>query len=184
PQEQADLFQMWLDDYNPTTGPAMMLVREVATSHWLLIRQRRRYQEAEHSIYAEQPDAMDWTPEQHKRLQLFTRYLTTAERRFNKALSQLEAMRNNRIREGLAKQRIELQQAELALKRERLAQNSAAVESKPESSSKDPAKEKQPEAPEFPAAALFHGPGMTPLPDPRHDLAAYRRTPELEAKTK
>ncbi|MBV9085051.1 MAG: hypothetical protein JOZ62_20425 [Acidobacteriaceae bacterium] len=157
PQEQADLFQMWLDDYNPSTGPAMMLVREVATAHWLLVRQRRRYQEAEQCIYGEEQNAMDWTPEHHHRLDLFTRYLTSAERRFNKFLSQLEAMRNSRVREGFTMQRLELQQADIALKRERQAQKPPAPEPKAESSSKKPAKEKEPAAPESRAAALFQG---------------------------
>ncbi|MBV9084056.1 MAG: hypothetical protein JOZ62_15375, partial [Acidobacteriaceae bacterium] len=157
PQEQQAVFQMWLDDYNPTTGPAMMLVREVATAHWLLVRQRRRYHQAEQSIYAEQPNAMDWTPEQHKRLQVFTGYLTTAERRFHKFFSQLEALRNSRTREALAMQRIEVQQAELALKHERAAQKPASPEPKAEGASKKPGKQKAPAALESPAAALFQG---------------------------
>ena len=131
-------------------------MREVASAHWLLVRHRRRYHQAEHYLYSQQSDPLQWTPEQHQRLQTFTGYLTAAERRFRSALSQLETMRNQRLREGLALQRIEQKAAELALQRERLAQKSAASpQTKSESS---PAKKtKQPEPPQTPAGVLFQG---------------------------
>ena len=131
PEEQQALFQMWLDDYNPTTGAAMTLIRNAATAQWLLLRQRRRYHEAEQCNYAEQPDPMHWTPEQHKRLQLFTRYLTTAERRFKRAFAMLESLRHSRVREELALRRVELQAAEIALKRERLERSISVPDPQP-----------------------------------------------------
>lgn len=94
------LKQGWFDDYDPHTQASHALVYDAAVSHWLLLRARRRFYQAEWSISSEQPDPLQWTDRHHQTLDRFTRYRTTAERSFTRALNNLERLRKNRLQEA------------------------------------------------------------------------------------
>jgi hypothetical protein len=105
--EWRELFQGWLDDYQPGTQTGRSLVAKAAEAEWFLLRMIRRHKEAEQRLTAEQPDIFLWTDEQHKLLERFLRYRTTAERSFTRALNNLERLRKNRIQEADRLQKIE-----------------------------------------------------------------------------
>ncbi len=116
-QEWLDLKQGWFDDYDPHTHAARALVYDAAVSHWLLLRARRRYYEAEWSLYSEQPDAMQWSDPQHQKIERFTRYRTTAERSFTRALNNVERLRKNRLQEAHRDAQHEWKAAEIESRR-------------------------------------------------------------------
>jgi hypothetical protein len=102
----------WLADYDPQTAPALTLVLETVKAHWILLRTQRWYNHALSSIC--QSDPALWTEEQHKTVERFTRYRTTAERAFHRHFNDLEQLRKSRNRETAAapKQSRDRQEAE------------------------------------------------------------------------
>ncbi|HTU46008.1 MAG TPA: hypothetical protein VMF91_13145 [Bryobacteraceae bacterium] len=146
-QEWNDLKQSWLDDFDPHTHVARTLVYEAAVAQWFLLRARRRYNEAEWSIYSEQsgPEGKkEWTDSQHQKLERFTRYRTTAERAFTRALNNLERLRKNR-----------LQEADRSLRHQ---QRAAEIEARRLQEIPKPAKQTRPEQPpKTPAQQTFQG---------------------------
>lgn len=116
-QEWLDLKQGWFDDYSPHSHAARALVYDAAVSHWLLLRARRRYYEAEWSVCSEQPDAMQWTDHHHQKIERFTRYRTTAERSFTRALNNVERLRKNRLQEAHRISQHELKAADIESRR-------------------------------------------------------------------
>lgn len=141
--EWNDLRQAWLEDYNAHTHAARTLVHEAATAHWFVLRARRRYNQAEQSVYAEQSDPMQWTEAHHQKLERFTRYRTTAERAFTRALLNVELLRKNRLHE-----------ADRALRHQ---QRAAAIEERRTREAQKPAKPQREEPPKTPAQRTFHG---------------------------
>ena len=115
-QEWRDLLQGWLDDYQPGTQTGRSLVAKAAEAEWFLLRMIRRHKEAEQRLTVEQPDIFLWTDEQHKLLERFLRYRTTAERSFTRALNNLERLRKSRIQEADREERMaqRIQTAEAA----------------------------------------------------------------------
>ncbi len=134
-QEWRDLLQGWLDDYQPGTQTGRSLVAKAAEAEWFLLRMLRRHKEAEQRLAAEQPDTFLWTDEQHKLLERFLRYRTTAERSFTRALNNLERLRKNRIQESDREERIaqRIQRAEAAA-----AAKTAKVKPEPEPKPEEP----------------------------------------------
>jgi hypothetical protein len=124
-QEWKDLKQGWLDTYQPQTHAGLTLVCEVAVAQWLLLRARRRYNEAEQRVYAEQGDPLEWTAEQQKTIERFTRYRTTQERAFNRALSNVEGLRRSRSLEA-ARLRMAEHRAERLEQRRQTAESTGA----------------------------------------------------------
>lgn len=145
-QEWNDLKQSWMDDFEPHTHVARTLVYEAAVAHWLLLRARRRYNEAEWSIYSEQSGPMgktEWTDAQHQKIERFTRYRTTAERAFTRALNNLERLRKNRLQEADRSLRHQQRAAEIEACRHR------EIPKTP--------KQTRPEEPKTPAQQTFQG---------------------------
>ncbi|HEX3681052.1 MAG TPA: hypothetical protein VHU83_00825 [Bryobacteraceae bacterium] len=118
-QEWNDLKQGWMDDYNPHTHAARALVYDAAVAQWLLLRARRRYYEAEWSIYSELPDPIRWADAHHQKIERFTRYRTTAERAFTRALNNLERLRKTRQQEVERALRHEQRAAEMDARRKK-----------------------------------------------------------------
>jgi hypothetical protein len=80
--------QHWFTHYQPGDAAALSLVENVALADWQLKRNQKRLDEIEWEL----PDnAHGWTEEQHKRYAIFTRYYTTAERRFLRNFKEVEA---------------------------------------------------------------------------------------------
>src|SRR6266851_2016418 len=84
-----------LDEYQPTTPKDRQLVEEAARSLWMLGRNNRRFDEIEQVLWAEENDSTKWTDAQWKRLELRTRYRTTAERGCSRALRGLDHVRRS-----------------------------------------------------------------------------------------
>ncbi len=118
-EEFNDLKQGWLDDYHPHTQLSRGLVSKAAVAEWYLLRAIRRYNQTEQAICAETCDPMEWTEEHHRKIERFTRYRTTQERSFSRALSNLEQLRKSRQRESKAFERQAERIAELELKAQR-----------------------------------------------------------------
>ncbi len=115
-EEFNDLKQGWLDDYHPHTQLSRGLVSKAAVAEWYLLRAMRRYNQTEQAICAETYDPMEWTEEHHRKIERFTRYRTTQERSFSRALGNLEQLRKSRQRESKAFERQAERIAELELK--------------------------------------------------------------------
>jgi hypothetical protein len=170
-QEEYDqLLRGWLDDYEPSTHEAMCLVREACAGQWFLIRNRGRYNEAEQRLCEEQPDALDWTDEQHQLIERFRRYMTQAERQFNRAFSMLEQLRRSRFQESMTRIRAEERATELELKRaDNATANCAKVEKialreqaqQDRQKTRESAKNAKSEAPTNAAGKLFQGQNST-----------------------
>lgn len=143
-QEWLALKQGWMDDYDPHTHAARALVYDAAVAHWLLLRARRRYYEAEWSVHAEQPDAMQWGEQHHQKIERFTRYRTAAERSFTRAVNNVERLRKNRFQEAARLRQHELKAAQIESRRMREAADAAKAANKAEPSKKT-------------GSELFHG---------------------------
>jgi len=134
-EEFDDLKQGWLDDYDPHTQIARSLVAKAAEAEWLLLRNLHWHHECEQELYAENPNPLSWSEGQHKKLERFLRYRTTAERAFSRALGQLEHLRKSRSQESALRRRekeraakSELQVAKDTEKRVKAEQKSANPE--------------------------------------------------------
>ena len=115
-EEWEQLRQGWLDDYDPGTHTSRSLVLKLAEADWFLLRNLRRYRAVEHELYEEQEDPLQWTEEQHKKLERFLRYRTTAERAFDRALRNLEQVRRTRMLDAEKRQKARERQALLELR--------------------------------------------------------------------
>jgi hypothetical protein len=80
--------QHWFGHYAPGNPAALTLVENLALADWQLKRNQNRLDEIEHRLPG---DTHCWTEDQHKRYATFTRYYTTAERRFLRNFKEVEA---------------------------------------------------------------------------------------------
>jgi hypothetical protein len=103
-QDLDDLYNRWIDAFQPDSTAAFELIEELVLSKWFLLRNERRYSEVEQHL-APFP-FITWTPEQHKEYQLVLRYRTAAERSANKALREVEDYFKNRRAEDTHRSRI------------------------------------------------------------------------------
>jgi hypothetical protein len=116
PKESEDdwnkLRQAWIDDYQPHNSTFLSLLVETARAEWFLRRKTREYQKFEHSLYDKHRDSIDWSEEDHRAIERFTRYLTTAERRFHRHRNAVEQTRKNRELEAHRRRSLDLQLAQ------------------------------------------------------------------------
>ncbi len=150
-EEFNDLKQGWLRDYEPTTQIARSLVARAHLAEWYLIRAIQRYNQTEQSIYEEAADAMDWSEAHHERIERFTRYRTTQERAFARALSGLEHLRTSRVQESNQRRRELGRLAEAEGRAEERAAR-ARVKAQPKAEAAKPA-----EAPKTRGPEMFQG---------------------------
>ena len=115
PNEKEDdwlqLRQAWIDDYQPDNSTFLSLLVETARAEWFLRRKTREYQKLEQSLYQNYGDSIDWSEEDHRAIERFTRYLTTAERRFHRHRNAVEQTRKNREMEAHRRRSLDLQLA-------------------------------------------------------------------------
>jgi hypothetical protein len=90
----------------------LSLLVETARAEWFLRRKTREYQKFEQSLYANYGDSIDWSEEDHRAIERFTRYLTTAERRFHRHRNAVEQTRKNRELEAHRRRSLDLQLAQ------------------------------------------------------------------------
>ena len=116
PNEKEDdwlqLRQAWIDDYQPDNSTFLSLLVETARAEWFLRRKTREYQKFEQSLYNNYGDSIDWSEEDHRAVERFTRYLTTAERRFHRHRNAVEQTRKNRELEAHRRRSLDLQLAQ------------------------------------------------------------------------
>src|SRR5437764_5165047 len=93
--------QHWFGHYQPDNPAALSLVENVALADWQLKRNQKRLDEIEWRLPG---DAHCWTEDQHKRYATFTRYYTTAERRFLRNFKEVEAYYHRIHRDDHARQ--------------------------------------------------------------------------------
>jgi hypothetical protein len=108
-EEYNELREDWLDDYRPKGKSIRMAVEQAAEAQWVLRRNLNRYNDAEESL--QDKSALEWTEEDHKKIERFIRYRTTAERSFTRAVNTLEQVwtrRRKRVeeREDAAKEAV------------------------------------------------------------------------------
>lgn len=99
------LQQSWLDDYQPETATFANLLLDTANAEWLLRRVAGQYDAVQQSL---NEDPLQWTEADHQRLERFSRYRTTAERRFMRFRQAVEQTRKNRELEAHRKKVLEL----------------------------------------------------------------------------
>jgi hypothetical protein len=119
PHEWNYLKEGWLYDYDPQSPTTLGLVLQAAEAQWLLLRARRRYNENEQKLYIEQRDPILWNEQQQKQFDRFTRYRTTAERAFQRALRAVEDLRRQRSLEAARFRTAELRAQEIELQRQK-----------------------------------------------------------------
>ena len=162
PNELRQLLESWLYDYRADTYTLDQLVRETVSAQWIVLRNRSRYNQCEHSLHQEQPNWLNWTDDQHHRLERFRRYLRQAERQFNSAFHNLERLHGRRFREGMQLQRAQERAAAIETKRAQALEereNKADLQQnqpKPEKPEKKAAKP-EPPTPTKPSEILFQG---------------------------
>lgn len=88
-EEYAALVNEWTDHYKPVSHPFRVLVEEVAEAQWILMRTKREQEDVEADMRQRLP-VTKWGDAEHKQRQLFMRYRTAAENRFNKAVQACE----------------------------------------------------------------------------------------------
>ena len=89
-QEDFDaLLANLMDHYRPGSPVFRNLVEELARAQWLLWRNQRTH-DAVYAKLAEEVAPEDWGDAEHKRIQLYTRYLTAARNDFRKAMQDVE----------------------------------------------------------------------------------------------
>jgi hypothetical protein len=93
--------QHWFGHYAPGNPAALTLVENLALADWQLKRNQNRLDEIEYRLPG---DAHCWTEDQHKRYATFTRYHTTAERRFLRNFKEVEAYYHRIHRDDHARQ--------------------------------------------------------------------------------
>jgi hypothetical protein len=87
-EEFNELVADWMDDYRPRGKSVRLQVQQAAEAQWVLKRNTNRYNELEEAL--QEKKALEWTEEEHKKMERFIRYRTTAERSFMRAANTLE----------------------------------------------------------------------------------------------
>jgi hypothetical protein len=93
--------QHWFSYYQPDNAAAVTLVENLALAAWQLKRNQKRLDEVEYRLPG---DAHCWTDDQQKRYATFSRYYTTAERRFLRNFKEVEAFYHRTHRDDQARQ--------------------------------------------------------------------------------
>jgi hypothetical protein len=113
-EEFNELLEDWKDDYRPRGKSARELVEQAAVAQWVLKRNTNRYHELEESL--QERKAIEWTEEEHKKMERFIRYRTTAERSLWRAANGLEqSVKRRRKRVEERQEEAEQAEAEQAL---------------------------------------------------------------------
>jgi hypothetical protein len=96
-EEFEELLADWMDDYRPRSKSDRLLVEAAMLAQWVQMRNTNRYNELE--LELQEKSALTWTEEEHKKMERFTRYKTTAERSFVRSANTLEqAVKRRRTR--------------------------------------------------------------------------------------
>ncbi|MGC2660582.1 MAG: hypothetical protein WA324_21715 [Bryobacteraceae bacterium] len=86
PAEWRRLLSQYRNEYQPETEFLDQLMLEAAQAHWFFLRTQRNLFDTQAALPR---NPMEWTDEHHRKLALFLRYQTTAERSHQRALAKL-----------------------------------------------------------------------------------------------
>jgi hypothetical protein len=100
----------WMDDYRPRNKSEREMVEQAAVAQWIQKRNMNRYHELEQSL--QEKKAIEWTEEEHKEMERFIRYRTTAERSFGRQANLLEQVVKRRRKRVKEREEEETEQAE------------------------------------------------------------------------
>jgi hypothetical protein len=107
-------------EFAPETPSARLLVEDFAHAQWFLWRRIRAQNSAEHALYEAQPDPALWPDASFHTLANMERYRTTAERRFQRALRNLEHLKYAQLSQSNRDQRQQNFETRLSLDQERV----------------------------------------------------------------
>jgi len=124
----------WRAEYEPEGQAGESLIERVILGDWFLRRAERVCMEAEAELAAVHP--LDWTEEQHKQMQLYSRYKTTAERSFYRAFYAVRGLRKDKLKEELDIARVRKQMEQCAREILKEAGEEAKIQSKSTSKTK------------------------------------------------
>ena len=93
-EEWNQLVKDWNDAYRPQNALTRTLTMNAAVADWILKRAIKRYHQAEHSLFATQPNAAEWSAKQAAALDRLLRHKSTAERSFSQARNTVEQLRS------------------------------------------------------------------------------------------
>ena len=129
----------WRREYDDDGQATKSLLERVILNDWFLRRAERRYMGAEEELAAVK--AMDWTEEQHHKIELYLRYKTTNERSFYRALNSLRGLRKDRMKEVLDLENMKEKMDTYAVEALKNASEKAKPEAKVESAAAGRGKE-------------------------------------------
>ena len=95
------LRDQWFADYPFDNATRQQTIQRVAEADWLFRQEQLRYNEAESNLVSEHGDPLQWSNDQHKRLQVFERRLDRAEQCFLRWQRAAEQQRRARFTETL-----------------------------------------------------------------------------------
>jgi hypothetical protein len=134
PDENAEEWEAlkagWLQEYNTSSPVFLSLAVQAAEKQWLLLRAQKRFDEVQQFLYDAQPECRLWNEEQCKLHDKFQRYLTTAERAFDRAFRNAEHLRRVALRQHDVDFREDLELQRFALKQEKNEYETALLRAK------------------------------------------------------
>lgn len=112
-QEEFDaLEEAWRREYGSEGQATESWLRRTIERDWDLRRSERNYEAVEVELAAIPP--MQWSDEQHHKLELFLRYRTTQERSFQRAFTMLNQLQKDKQRDEMVRARIQQQAEKIA----------------------------------------------------------------------
>jgi len=98
---------IWLKAYNPASETERHLVQELAHADWFLQRATRSYNNVEAGLYEANPNPVDWTEAQERKLGRFLRYKTAHTNNVIRCQKRVEDYRKARAAEQLKQEKKE-----------------------------------------------------------------------------
>jgi hypothetical protein len=97
----------WFQAYKPKSDAEKHMVQELVNADWFQQRANRTVAQMEAQLMDETPNPMDWTDDQHKKLNRFMRYQTTRSNTCNRIRKALEDFLARRANETIKQERHE-----------------------------------------------------------------------------
>ncbi|HMF77339.1 MAG TPA: hypothetical protein VK604_16895 [Bryobacteraceae bacterium] len=153
PRQWEALKAGWLKEYGSSSPVSSLLISQAAEKQWLLVRAQNRFLEIQQFIYDAEPECRLWNEEQCKLYEKFQRYLTTAERAFQRAFQDIERLRRTHLKQHDVAFREDLELRRFALRERKNRFEIALLHAKTELCETKSAAQKPPPSPPNPYAA-------------------------------
>jgi hypothetical protein len=103
----------WCRAYEPSTEPERHLVAELVQADWFLQRATKAYADVEAALYAANPNPIDWTEAQERKLGRFLRYKTAHTNNVHKCRKAIEDYRKAKLSEKATTEKLNIAQERL-----------------------------------------------------------------------